>query len=232
MGAPAQERVGTNTTEKKPNMAFIDTIPAAEARDALRDMYVRQQRTWGYVPNYAKVFCYRPQVMARWGQLLAEIKRPMSKRRFELITFTAAHELRHSACALAHGKALREFFDDEQILAIAEDRLAGVLHAPEQAMLRFTRQVARDASSVSAAQVAELEACGFSAAEIFDIAATAAGRAFFTKLLDALGVLPDSAFLACSADFRHTLTLGRAIDETECETVAVPEEGDVAWESG
>src|SRR3954464_7658890 len=104
-------------------MAFIDTIPPAEARDALRDMYVRQQLTWGYVPNYAKVFCYRPQVMARWGQLQAEIKRQMSKRSFELVTFAAAHELRHSACSLAHGKALAEFFTEAQILAIAEDRL-------------------------------------------------------------------------------------------------------------
>ncbi|HYP97979.1 MAG TPA: hypothetical protein VER96_04845 [Polyangiaceae bacterium] len=213
-------------------MAFIDTIPATEARDALRDMYVRQQLTWGYVPNYAKVFCYRPQVMARWGQLLAEIKRPMSKRRFELVTFASAHELRHSACALAHGKALREFFGDEQILAIAEDRLDGVLDAAEQAMVRFARQIARDAASISATQVVSLEKHGYTAAEIFDIAATAAGRAFFTKVLDALGVLPDSAFLACSADFRQTLTVGRAIDEMECETVVVPEMGDVAWESG
>ena len=213
-------------------MAFIDTIPAAEARDALRDMYVRQQLTWGYVPNYAKVFCYRPQVMARWGQLLAEIKRPMSKRRFELITFTAAHEMRHSACALAHGKALREFFSDEQILAIAEDRPGSDLDRAERAMLRFTRQIARDAASVSAAHIAELEECGFSAAEIFDIAATAAGRAFFTKLLDALGVLPDSAFLAYAEDFRRPLTLGRPIDVNACETVTSEDMGDVAWESG
>jgi len=213
-------------------MAFIDTIPAVEARDALRDMYVRQQLNWGYVPNYAKVFCYRPQIMARWAQLLAEIKRPMSKRRFELVTFTAAHELRHSACALAHGKALREFFSDEQILAIAEERLESVLDESERAMLRFTRRIARDAASVSAAHVAELEQHGFSAAEIFDIAATAAGRAFFTKLLDSLGVLPDSAFLAYPEEFRRPLTTGRAIDVNECETVAVENTGDVAWESG
>ena len=64
-------------------------------------------RHWGFVPNYAKVFCHRPEVLARWGQLLAGIRRPMDKRRFELVTFAAAHELRNTACALAHGKALR-----------------------------------------------------------------------------------------------------------------------------
>jgi len=213
-------------------MAFIETIPAAEAREGLQDMYARQQRTMGYVPNYAKVFCYRPQVMARWGQLLAEIKRPMSKRRFELVTFSSAHEMRHSACALAHGTALREFFSDPQILAIAEDRLEGILDQAEQALVRFARQVARDAASVSAEQITSLEKYGYSAAEIFDIAATAAGRAFFSKLLDALGVLPDSAFLAHADDFRHALTVGRTIDTQECETVVVPDAEEVAWESG
>ncbi|HYP75915.1 MAG TPA: hypothetical protein VER12_08175 [Polyangiaceae bacterium] len=213
-------------------MSFIETTPAAHARGALRDMYLRQQSAWGYVPNYAKVFCYRPQVMARWGQLLAEIKRPMAKRSFELITFAAAHELRHSACALAHGRALREFFSDAQILAIAEDRLEGVLVEAEQAVVRFARQIARDASSVSAAQVATLHANGYTAAQIFDIAATAAGRAFFSKLLDALGVLPDSPFLAEDEAFRRTLTIGRAIGNEACETVAQTEPGESEWESG
>jgi len=157
--------------------------------------------------------------MARWGQLLAEIKRPMDKRRFELVTFSAAHELRHSACALAHGKALREFFSDVQIVALAEGRLDGVLSLAEQCLVSFARQIARDASRVTAAQVTALEEHGYTDAEIFDIAAAAAGRAFFTKLLDALGVEPDSPFLALDASFRDALTVGRAIDRAECVTM-------------
>jgi hypothetical protein len=77
-------------------MPFINTTPAREAEDTVLDMYERQQSAWGYVPNYAKVFCYRPEVMARWGRLLAEIRRPMSARRFELLTFAAAIALRTS----------------------------------------------------------------------------------------------------------------------------------------
>jgi alkylhydroperoxidase family enzyme len=200
-------------------MAFIETIPPLLADGAVAGMYLRQQASWGYVPNYAKVFCHRPEVLARWGQLLAEIKRPMDKRRFELVTFTAAHELRHSACALAHGKVLREFFSDEQILAIAEGRLDGVLSPAEQSVVHFARQIARDASRVTAAQISALEGHGYSGAEIFDIAAAAAGRAFFTKVLDALGVEADSPFLALDATFRRALTVGRAIDEGECATM-------------
>jgi uncharacterized peroxidase-related enzyme len=213
-------------------MAFIDTTAPEQARDAVQAMYLRQQSSWGFVPNYAKVFCHRPQVMARWAQLLAEIKRPMEKRRFELVTFVAAHELHHSACALAHGRALKEFFSEAQILAIADGRLDGVLGEAEQALVGFARQVARDASSVSAARIESLEQHGYTDAEIFDIAAAAAGRAFFTKLLDALGVAPDAPFLAESEAFRRTLTVGRAIDENDCVTVPAAPRDQTQWESG
>lgn len=197
-------------------MTFIETIPPAEARDGVAAMYARQQATWGYLPNYAKVFCHRPEVMARWGQLLAEIRRPMDRRRFELVTFAAAYELRNSACALAHGRALREFLDDAQIRAIAAGREGEVLDPREGSMVQFARQVARDAPRVTAADVAVLRAQGLSDAEVFDIAATAAGRAFFTKLLDALGVQPDAPFAALEAPLREALTVGRAIDTGDC----------------
>lgn len=201
-------------------MPFIKTIHPADARGALHEMYERQQGAWGHVPNYAKVFCHRPEVMARWGRLLAEIKRPMDKRRLELVTFVAACELRNSACALAHGRTLTEFFSDETIVGIARDRFDDSVTEAERAIIRFARQVARDASRVTEGQVAELKAHGLNDAEIFDVAATAAGRAFFTKLLDALGAEPDSSFLQLDESFRKPLTLGRPIDFKPC--VALP----------
>ena len=193
-------------------MSFVDTIAPDAADGATAAMYRRQQAAWGYVPNYAKVFSHRPEVMARWGQLLAEIRRPMDERRFELATFAAALALRNSACALAHGKALGAFFAEAEIVAIAEGRLDGVLDDAEQAVVRFARRVALDAARVGAEDVATLAAQGFTAAEIFDVAAAAAGRAFFTKVLDALGVQMDSPFLATSEAWRRALVVGRSID--------------------
>ena len=193
-------------------MPFIETIPPDESRDEVRAMYERQQQAWGYVPNYAKIFSHRPEVLTRWGRLLAEIKRPMDRRRFELVTFVVAYELRNSACALAHGKALAEFHAPDTVRAIAEDRAADALSEADQAIVRFARQIARDASRVTSGLVGQLRRHGLTDAEIFDIAATAAGRAFFTRLLDALGVEPDSACLEMEESFRRPLTVGRPID--------------------
>jgi uncharacterized peroxidase-related enzyme len=193
-------------------MAFIKTIAPADAEGDVRAMYERQQASWGFVPNYAKAFCHRPEVMARWGQLLAELKRPMDPRRYELITFAAAHELRHTACSLAHGKALTEFFGEDEVQRLAFGEMAEVLTDAEKAMIEFARQVATDASTITSGDVDVLRSHDFTDAEIFDIAAVAAGRAFFTKILDSLGVEADASFLAINKELRDTLTVGRPID--------------------
>jgi uncharacterized peroxidase-related enzyme len=193
-------------------MTFIVTTPPATARDDVAAMYRRQQDIWGYVPNYARVFSHRPEVMARWGALLSEIKRPMDRRCFELATFAAAHALGNSACTLAHGRLLREFFDDESLVAIAEQREHEVLSGPEQALVRFARQVARDASRITDEQVASLKSHGYVDSEIFDVVAAVAARSFFCRMLDGLGVQMDSSFLALDEPLRQAFTVGRPID--------------------
>jgi uncharacterized peroxidase-related enzyme len=206
-------------------MAFIKTIAPADAGGDVREMYERQQAAWGFVPNYAKVFCYRPEVMARWGRLLAEIKRPMDARRFELITFAAAHELRHTGCALAHGKALTAFLEENEVRRLALGEAGEALTDAEKAMVEFARKVAADASRITSGDVNLLRSHGFSDAEIFDISVTAAGRAFFTKVLDSLGVEADSSFLGMSQNLRETLTIGRPIDFRKPETMPPAQSG-------
>jgi len=193
-------------------MAFIDILPASSINDEVRAMYARQEAHWGFVPNYAKVFCHRPEIMGLWAQLQIGIRRHMTKRRFELVTFVAATALRSTLCSLAHGKALMEFVPEEDVLAIARGDTPVSLSPAEVAMVSFGRKVARDASSVEAADVEELKRLGFTDGEIFDIAATAAARAFWTKLVESLGVEPEPPFRAMSSVLRQTLAVGRPMD--------------------
>jgi uncharacterized peroxidase-related enzyme len=192
-------------------MSFIDTIHPSEAEGEVREMYERQQASWGYVPNYAQSFSLRPEVLARWGRLLAEIRRPMSDRRFELVTTVAAYVYRHTACSLAHGKKLADIISEDAVLAIVTSGDSPMLTDAEREMVRYARKIAADASSVTAGDVDRLKAHGLDDGEIFDIAAAVAGRAFFTKLLDALGSEPDQAFGRLSEAMRATLTVGRPI---------------------
>jgi uncharacterized peroxidase-related enzyme len=193
-------------------MAFIETLAASDIDDEVRAMYERQQAHYGYLPNYAKVFCYRPELMRLWAQLQSGIKRHMDKRRFELVTFAAAHALRSTLCSLAHGKALTEFFSSEDVQSIARGEVPQSLSDAEAAMVAFSRKVAQDASAVTSADVERLKQHGFSDAEVFDIVATAAGRAFFSKVVESLGVEADPPFHAMNSEFRQALTVGRPLD--------------------
>lgn len=204
-------------------MAFIDTISASRVTGEAFAMYDRQQKHYGYVPNYATVFCHRPEVMKRWAELIAVLKRPMDKRRFELATFAAAHELKSTLCTVAHGNALLEFVSADDIIAIASGATPRSLTAAEAALLRFARAVARDASAVTADDVAELKRHGYSDAEVFDIAAVAAGRAFFTKVIESLGVGTDAPLRAMSPELREALTVGRPIEFVEPDRLDDPE---------
>ena len=199
-------------------MTFINTIRPDTASGAARDMYERQQHHWGYVPDYAKVFSHRPEVMARWGRLLAEIRRPVDDWRFELVTLVVALELKHTACSLAHGAKLAETIGNENVIAITNGKYPDVLSAADCALMDFARDIAGDATKITRGCVEALkEVHGLSDAEIFDVAAVAAGRSFFTKILDALGSEGDSELTKLDADLRRALTVGRPISQGEPE---------------
>src|SRR5262245_51143365 len=204
-------------------MAFIDTVSASWVTGEAFAMYDRQQKHYGYVPDYATVFSHRPAVMRRWGELLAEIKRPMDKRRFELATFAAAVTLRSTLCTLAHGKALLQFFPAEDVKAMARGEIPALLPAADAAVMRFACAVAHDASAVTTDDVAELKSHGFSDAEVFDIAVTAAGRAFFTKVIESLGVATDSSLESMDLGLREALTVGRPVEFRDRQRLDEPE---------
>jgi uncharacterized peroxidase-related enzyme len=203
-------------------MSFINTTSPNEAQGELRAMYDRQQAKFGYVPNYAKVFSHRPEIMRLWADLLVGIRRHIEPRRFELVTFAAAQELGSSYCSLAHGKALMKFFSNAEIRQIVRGGEDGPLTPAETAMTRVARKVVRSSSSVSAEDIDELKTHGLDDGDIFDIIATAAGRAFFANLCEGLGALPDAAFLDLDDTLRSTLTIGRPIDPGDPERLSVP----------
>jgi uncharacterized peroxidase-related enzyme len=192
-------------------MAFIETTAPGETTGTARAMLARQQKHYGYVPNYAKVFADRADVMDLWAALQAGIRRHVDPRRFELVTFAAARALRSSYCALAHGQVLAErFLSPEEMRALAAGDQSAFDEA-ERAMMDLARKVVTDASSVERDDIERLRGCGLSDEEIFDVVAVAAARCFFAKIPDALGVQPDATYLAMEGELRDRLTVGRPI---------------------
>jgi uncharacterized peroxidase-related enzyme len=190
-------------------MAFVETIPEDDASDDVAEIYDTMREQFGYLPNLVRVFSLRPEAYKAWMQLNGAVK-AHDLRRYELATLAAARRLRSSYCALQHGKVLaQQFMSFQDVPDLPEG-----LDDADRAVMELAEKVVDDATSVTQADVDKLRALGLTDAEIVDVVLAAAARCFFSKTLDALGVVPDASYAELPSEFREALTVGRPI-ETE-----------------
>jgi alkylhydroperoxidase family enzyme len=72
-------------------------------------------------------------------------------------------------------------------------------------------KVARDATSVTQADIDRLRDLGLSDADVLDVVLAATARCFFSKTLDALGTPADAKYNALPLALRDAVTVGRPI---------------------
>jgi len=162
--------------------------------------------------NFERAFAERPEVYAAWVQLNGAVKAGMDLRRYELATLAAAQRLRSSYCCLAHGSVLASQFG-EPVRDIVLDRRAAGLDEIDVAVMDLAERVVADATSIGDADLQPLRDLGLTQTEIMDVVLAAAARCFFSKALDALGVLPDAGYRDLEAELREALVVGRPIAE-------------------
>jgi uncharacterized peroxidase-related enzyme len=192
---------------------FIEAPDEATVDGDVASWYRQQREAWGYLPNYAPAFATRLDVADAWNTLNGTIMQHMDRRRYELATIAAARAYRSTYCVAAHCKFLRDECDDEPAMrAMAADPSGTDLDATDRAVVQLADQVAVDASSVTAGDVQRLRDHGLGDPEIFDVVLAAAARAFFTKVLDALGVQADAQLGdTLDPEVRRQVTVGRPI---------------------
>jgi uncharacterized peroxidase-related enzyme len=195
---------------------FIEPPDESAVGEDVASWYERQREAWGYLPNYAPAFAARPDVAEAWNTLNNTIRGHMDRRRFEIATIAAARTYRSTYCLAAHSKFLRDACDDEDTMrAIAADPTGASLDPADRAVLGFATDVAHDAASITAAQVQELRDHGLTDAEIVDIVLAVSARAFFTTVLDALGVQADAQLgETFDPEVRSQVTVGRPIADS------------------
>jgi uncharacterized peroxidase-related enzyme len=192
-------------------MAFIDTIPPDAAEGDVAAMYEADRAAWGFLPNFTRAYSHRPGVYAAWRGLNGSIKANMDERRYEIATLAAARRLRSSYCSLAHGRVLARLIPAAVVQDIALGQPSAELDEVDMAVIELADKVATDATTVSQADIERLRGLGLSDAEILDVVLAAAARCFFSKVLDAVGCDPDTAFNELEPELREALTVGRPI---------------------
>ena len=195
---------------------FIEAPDESTLDDDVADWYEKQRAAWGYLPNYAPALATRPDVAHAWNTLNNAVRGHMDRRRFELATIAAARAYRSTYCMAAHCKFLRDVCGDETTMrAVAADPSGASLNDTDRAVMDFATHVARDASSITAADVQRLRDRGLSDPEIVDVALAVAARAFFTTVLDALGVEADVELGdTFDPEVRRQVTVGRPIADS------------------
>lgn len=94
---------------------------------------------------------------------------------------------------------------------VVKDFRAAGLPAAEVAIMAFTHMITQHAYKVTPRDIEGLRSYGLFDEEILDIAAAAAARNFFSRLLDAIGAEPDPAYQELDPAMRETLTVGRPL---------------------
>ena len=169
---------------------MLINLTPSEATEDVEKYLAGQTASWGYLPNYAAAYVSRPEVARGWAVLNGSIRDGMDPRRYEIATIGAARALRSTYCTAAHAKFLRDDCGDEQaMVAIARDESA--LDEVDRAVMAFAAKVARDAASISAADVDALRDVGLTDNEIGDVVFAAAARCFFATVVDAFGAQAD-----------------------------------------
>jgi uncharacterized peroxidase-related enzyme len=196
-------------------MTFIQTVSDDDAQGAAAELLDNARETFGFVPNWVRLFADRPDVYEGWQHILGAVRDGMDRRRYELATIAAARRLRSSYCMLAHSSVLmdKKFYEPDAVRAIAADHRAASLDPVDVAVMDLAERVAADATSIAQEDIDRARAAGLSDPEIFEVVLVASLRAFFTKTLDALGVEPDASYRQLDPALQEALVVGRPIAE-------------------
>ena len=176
-------------------LMFIQTTSESEAEGKLGEIYEGDRKSLGYIPNHARVFSLRPDVLEAWRAFQGSIRKNLRLRRYELVTLAAAMALNCRYCLLAHGAILiKSGVSLDQLRMILKNFSDAGLERAEVAMMEFAQKIIRNANEITQADVDALRALDLEDVEILDITLTATMRSFASKTFNALGAGPDAVY--------------------------------------
>jgi len=190
----AEPASGSDTADRYP-LADVATLP-----DDIRERILAAQEKAGFVPNvflklarrpaeFRAFFAYHDALMLKEGAL--------TKAEREMIVVATSALNNCLYCVVAHGAILRIYQKDPLIAdQLATNYRKAALPARQRAMLDFACKVAVSSATVDDEDHRLLQAHGFDAEDIWDIAAIAAFFALSNRLANFSGMMPNEAFYA------------------------------------
>ena len=171
-----------------------------EVPEDVRARILAVQERAGFVPNVFLLLARRPdefRAFVAWHDALMERDEGLSRAEREMIVVVTSAANRCLYCVVAHGAILRVRAKDPAIADIlAVDWRRADLSPRQRAMLAFAEKLARKPWAVEDADIAALEAAGFSEEEIWDIGAITALFAASNRIAHVADLRPNPEFYA------------------------------------
>jgi uncharacterized peroxidase-related enzyme len=194
---------------------FLGEPPASETTTAA---YAADREADGYVSNFRRLWCWRPDLDASFSALRASLMgfSELTEREWAVLVSSAVAERNDSYCSLAWGPRLAKLTDDETAAQVIAGVPAPALSDREAALAAWARQVVRDPNSTTSDQVARLREVGLGDREVFEATALVGFRLAFSTINDALGAAPDRQLADAAPDpIRAAVSFGRAPSSAE-----------------
>ena len=190
---------------------FIDPIPRESAEGLAGEIYEKAEADMGFLPGLVQVFSHHPEAFKAWDQLIAVLYEGMDRQRCELATLAAARAMKSTACAVAHGRTLKNrFFTSPEVVQIVTDHRHAGLDRTDVAVIDFAEKAATDPTAINQEDIDGLKALGLTDRDVFDIVYAVAARAFLTTLVETLGMSAERPWVDdLEPDLLDLLTVGR-----------------------
>ena len=179
----------------------ISRFPVPEIADLPEDIRSRilaVQEKSGFVPNVFLVLARRPdefRAFFAYHDALMDKPGNLTKAEREMIVVATSNANQCQYCVIAHGAILRIRAKNPQIAdQVAINYRKADITARQRAMLDFAMKVALEAHTVGDADIAALNAHGFSEEDAWDIAAIAAFFAMSNRLANVSNMRPNDEF--------------------------------------
>jgi uncharacterized peroxidase-related enzyme len=172
----------------------------AERPEDVRARILATQEKSGFVPNVFLVLARRPdefRAFFAYHDALMDKSGGLSKAEREMIVVATSGANHCLYCVVAHGAILR-IRAKNPLMAdqIAVNHRKADITPRQRAMLDFALKTAKRSHEIEDADLAALTAQGFTADDVWDIAAIAAFYAMSNRLANVMNIRPNDEFFA------------------------------------
>jgi len=175
-------------------------LPAAPLSPEMAAYFAKCEDKLGFVPNVLKAYAFDPAKLGAFVAMYNDLMLApsgLSKLEREMIAVAVSSHNRCYYCLVAHGAAVRQLSGDPPLGELmAMNYRAARLSKRERAMLDFAVKLTAEPWQIEEEDRERLRRAGFSARDIWDIAAVAAFFNMSNRLASATDMRPNSVYHA------------------------------------